>query len=133
MIGPSTVSKVMMMVGKEVCVDTVQLHNFWEGVIKRLQWAPTAMQKMAATSVNVAAGWHAGKAADIVIVESDSALLEPREVWRMDCIRAVRFHCGPIERVQKDKNDFHGGAILRESISKLMKRAILYPIEQSFA
>jgi hypothetical protein len=58
--------------------------------------------------VEVAAGGHAGEAADIMAVEGDRLLGETGETGRGNPCPSIRFERQAVQRVEENENRAHG-------------------------
>ena len=68
---------------------------------------PGPVHETEATRVKVATGWHARKAADVMLVEHDGALGETVKVRGVHTVCTVTAEGGAVQRVKKDKNRVH--------------------------
>ncbi len=82
MVGRAAIFEIMIMVGDEVAVDARLEEDFREGIVEGFERPPTPVQEAQAARLHVAAGRHAGQAADIVPVEGHRPLGQPVEIRR---------------------------------------------------
>ena len=73
-ISRPAVFPIMLVVGDDMRVHAILVQQLWHRVVKRLQRTPTAMQKVVAPGVQLAAGGHTRHAADEGVVEGRGAL-----------------------------------------------------------
>ena len=99
---------VMVVVRAKVRIDAVLLQNFGDGIVKRLQRPPAAVQKGRAGCVHVPSRGHARHGTDVGILEGDTALGEALKVRGNRALATVGWEKVTIERVEHQNNGFHG-------------------------
>jgi hypothetical protein len=95
------------MVGDEMAVGAAGMQQLRHGVVERLERSPAAVQKAQAAGQHVAARRHARQAADIVLVETETARGEPVEVRRRNTTSAIGAKQMAVERIEQDKDGLH--------------------------
>ena len=114
-VGGAAVLEIVHVVGNEMRVDAGLAQQLGEGVVEGLERPPAPMHEAQPAGVEIAPCRHAGQAADEMPVEGHGPLGEPVEVGRTDGRPAIAAHGRAIQRVEKNKDRFHGALALAAS------------------
>jgi len=89
-VGGPAIFEIMVVVGDQVRVDTIESEEFRHRVVEGLQRAPAAVQEVHPAGMDFTPGRHARQARGITGVECDGMLLQSLEVGSVDLVSTIR-------------------------------------------